>query len=1637
MNVWNLLAKNSKKLKTQTVSNTSIRSLKAGGTSMNQTFFLRMFFVVGCACAAIENADGDERPNAEARGATVPNIGRDEGMPDESSPLRWHGEPRLHRDRNEGRRGILGSDVYGPRRKFAICIGINDYSKSPSYSSLRFAARDAAAMAESLLANAGFDRVLLISDAKPGPELMQHLDDGRLTYSDDVSEDSIENRVEGFLPQANRFDDVVVLHYSGHGDSDSFAYLVAGDGNEVRLSHLFETLSSYRYCQARNKLVILDACKSGVQQQNGRPMALGFRQAVTEPGQRLSVITGCDVGELSYEDEDIGHGRLTWAVLDALSGNGFAEGEEYLLVSHLYQHVLDVFSTRRWLTQSPVQFSSGQIFSIAWRELPQPPPLDDFEWQALQEDLAKARRLHYSDLQPLHLEHAASAYRYCLRATGSTPLDDEETRSLHGRLLGERALVLYRQGNLEAIRPLRREATEFPSAVPLFAVIDALIQADEGKTAEALDPLQQAARVHPSQVGALGHYFWLRKGAAEEHNQQHMAAVTSYANACRRAAEVPGLTGLSKSLFDAAGRNDHANYFAAMLSDQPDSAVVTRRQMLELATDIFGESHDNTRVVRAGESFTETIVALPREERIRLVGLDKDYRDHFAAGEYESCLEKVEQIMLREKDLLGSHPNYFNSVYYKADALYAVERYEEALATYREARDGFITCLGENSWLVAAARVGVANALQKLDRRTDACDELTKALQCLSKIDRPADYASVASSLFALLEGEVSDDARSTFVNDTLAQLKECEDGMALFQKGVFLVNAGRHADAIAEFRKSAELMRLERRDAEEAWLWDWIGDAHVELGQDQEAGDSYTRAHSMALAVGNTNLTIRTIWSLSRCLKRQGQYAEAEKRFQKALELESEKKNDVDVARANYWRGDCMRAVGDYEGSLQCYQVACPVLVKFGAHDEASRYYNHAAFAALECSENATAREMFLKAHESYVKLEDGTEKAIDALANAAAIDQEEKIEDQLTLDECLQKIADLLLTLPPKKQGDLWLELATTMSDDRLPYRNYPLRLRFAASAVAAYKKADDRLALGNAEFWNGKFFEHSGEYEAALPFYDRALAIAEELADEDLKRSAIQAKATAFEGLSRYPEAREQYETAAKLYLEAEDHQHYIWYLYGAAMCHRADQQDQPPANNQNVFDSFFTAMREFEVRGVAHLQRDEFAHFAEFVRVPDPLPRHFQQFLDFYGFAFATRLQRNNQAGADEILALALEHLRRIEDLASRKAFLDSCIRDAQHHEAAALTAIALFARANLLIDMDSPTEAIQDFQSAEQLFKKLNDSERAALCAVRRAAYGYQQDPQTEFDFLVAHLLTDAGDPREYDLLGKLAAELTTLPGISEDTFESVRSACRSILPTEESLAQFLFQRIAFGKPDSAYLRLSETKQQISFNLLIDIAQEGETNLYSDGQSTAVAVDGAVRNHVFLERADGRHWTIYSETGGGSPDLAVRRRLRVTYINAAGDTVAETLEGYLSHDRKNLVFIQLDANGIPVGRVVETTREWDGPKAEPKEDTSVGIGTGISKTPAGAIVTEILDGGAAAVEGTLQPGSTILEVAQGDGPFESLAGKELNEMVDMIRGDEGSVVRLRVRIAGTSDPVTISIKRTKPAAEQKP
>ena len=90
----------------------------------------------------------------------------------------------------------------------------------------------------------------------------------------------------------------------------------------------------------------------------------------------------------------------------------------------------------------------------------------------------------------------------------------------------------------------------------------------------------------------------------------------------------------------------------------------------------------------------------------------------------------------------------------------------------------------------------------------------------------------------------------------------------------------------------------------------------------------------------------------------------------------------------------------------------------------------------------------------------------------------------------------------------------------------------------------------------------------------------------------------------------------------------------------------------------------------------------------------------------------------------------------------------------------------------------------------------------------------------------------------------------------------------------------------------------------------------------------------------------------------------------------------------------------------------------------------GIGAALQMVDGYTVISKIIPGGAADKQGKLKPEDRIVSVSNDKGEMVDVVDMKLNDVVDMIRGKAGTVVKLGVLPAGSNEMKVHSITRAK-------
>lgn len=251
--------------------------------------------------------------------------------------------------------------------KYAILIGINGYHES--LGRLKYCVNDVRRLADVLTQG---------EDAFPKDRLLVLTDDGEQercpTYA------NIHSWLASYLAQAED-DDTVFVYFAGHGrEHGGKAYLLPSDATlqtvhvtGIPVSYVQELLER---CNARQKVLVLDACHSGA----GRDVAAMSAGILNElsAGKGIYTITSCDASELSHEWTDRKQGVFSFFLAEALSGGCVPDAKGRITIDSVYEYVYDKvrsWARRNRCAQSPKRFQHGsgvialQHAAPDWKEI--------------------------------------------------------------------------------------------------------------------------------------------------------------------------------------------------------------------------------------------------------------------------------------------------------------------------------------------------------------------------------------------------------------------------------------------------------------------------------------------------------------------------------------------------------------------------------------------------------------------------------------------------------------------------------------------------------------------------------------------------------------------------------------------------------------------------------------------------------------------------------------------------------------------------------------------------------------------------------------------------------------------------------------------------------------------------------------------------------------------------------------------------------------------------------------------------------------------------------------------------------------------------------------------------------------------
>ena len=236
----------------------------------------------------------------------------------------------------------------------AVFVGVNSF-EDDSIRPLKFAVNDAIAQAQYFILElkliAPANAQLLLA-GQPTREFQDRL--AALVQAGVVTNTASKSRILRAIFAARvkpkNAEDLVLVSFSSHGFEDpqsGIPYVIPEDGLLTSLSETAVSLinieSELDKSIAQKRLLLIDACRENTRTDgknigaNGQ-MTKRFTDALAAAKGRLA-LASCDKGQLSYENDKLGHGVFTAKLLEALRGKAGEKEQEFLTLGQVANYV--------------------------------------------------------------------------------------------------------------------------------------------------------------------------------------------------------------------------------------------------------------------------------------------------------------------------------------------------------------------------------------------------------------------------------------------------------------------------------------------------------------------------------------------------------------------------------------------------------------------------------------------------------------------------------------------------------------------------------------------------------------------------------------------------------------------------------------------------------------------------------------------------------------------------------------------------------------------------------------------------------------------------------------------------------------------------------------------------------------------------------------------------------------------------------------------------------------------------------------------------------------------------------------------------------------------------------------------------
>ncbi len=259
---------------------------------------------------------------------------------------------------------------YGTQQRWAVLVGVNTYEDSSAFGYLDVCSNDVRAIRAQLLAG-GFraDHIVTLIDGEQ-----------------EIRAPKFENILATLesIAQLTGEDDLFLFYFSGHGATkDNKSYLIPRNGRQSALRDTavsIERVKEIMYsAQARARVIILDACHSGSQNESktAQPMSADFIRHVFEQATGFAIYSSCQQDQLSYLWHEKHCSVFTYYLLGALQGKADQDRKGFVTVYDMNKYVtyhVKIWASQQHLSQTPLlnYLVSGDILLVNYGQSAQP-----------------------------------------------------------------------------------------------------------------------------------------------------------------------------------------------------------------------------------------------------------------------------------------------------------------------------------------------------------------------------------------------------------------------------------------------------------------------------------------------------------------------------------------------------------------------------------------------------------------------------------------------------------------------------------------------------------------------------------------------------------------------------------------------------------------------------------------------------------------------------------------------------------------------------------------------------------------------------------------------------------------------------------------------------------------------------------------------------------------------------------------------------------------------------------------------------------------------------------------------------------------------------------------------------------------